>query len=281
MNEHKLMQYLPGTRGAGQGRRRKTTCCRACPNKSEDGTRNHRETSFYCSACETGFHPECFAHFKCWENPVRGKRSSPDSDNEDGDAAAAKQQKKKQKTKASVPQVVPSFNGHLLMQHLPGTRGPSQGLRRKTSCCRGCKSFNEDGSKNNRDTSYYCTKCMVGFHPQCFGLFKCWEKDGDAVVPAAPAEPPIPVAAQTALVPKARKLPIQAEKKKAKTTKPVKVAKAAPIPAKVAKATAKPVNVAKAAAKPAKAAAKPAKSAEPAAAAPTGKASKAKGKMFI
>jgi hypothetical protein len=64
---------------------------------------------------------------------------------------------------------------HVLQQWPVGSRNDANAApagRRFQSVCRHCPNVNQDGKRNSsRDTSYYCSCCMVGLHPQCFHEF--------------------------------------------------------------------------------------------------------------
>lgn len=64
-----------------------------------------------------------------------------------------------------------SYNDHQLRQFDAGSNGDGSN-RRKVVSCRACSNTDATGKKNNkRRTSYYCQKCEVGFHPECFLQF--------------------------------------------------------------------------------------------------------------
>lgn len=69
----------------------------------------------------------------------------------------------------AIPTMV--FTDHQLRQFDPGTKDDGSN-RRKVVSCRACANTDAAGKKNNkRRTSYYCQKCEVGFHPECFAQF--------------------------------------------------------------------------------------------------------------
>ena len=57
-HDHKMAQYLRGSRKEGDNRRKRGNC-RNCPN-TINGKRNPRQTSWYCTKCNVTLHPECF-----------------------------------------------------------------------------------------------------------------------------------------------------------------------------------------------------------------------------
>jgi hypothetical protein len=62
-SQHQICQWPVGSRGVDDVRRFHSDC-RQCPRILPDGTRNNsRITSFYCSSCMVGLHPECFAKY--------------------------------------------------------------------------------------------------------------------------------------------------------------------------------------------------------------------------
>ena len=75
------------------------------------------------------------------------------------------------------PQAPPAIRAteRVLHQWPNGSRKIARGQndnRRFRSDCRHCPRSLPDGSKNyNRHTTYYCSCCMVGLHPDCFLQF--------------------------------------------------------------------------------------------------------------
>ena len=53
---------------------------------------------------------------------------------------------------------------------MPGSRGDEDG-RRKVMECRQCPRFVGLIVNRQRRTPYYCNKCEVGLHPECFGAY--------------------------------------------------------------------------------------------------------------
>ena len=63
-----------------------------------------------------------------------------------------------------------SQNEHRISLHEPGSRGDEDG-RRKVTECRQCPRFVGLIRNRQRRTPYYCNKCEVGLHPECFGAY--------------------------------------------------------------------------------------------------------------
>ena len=74
------------------------------------------------------------------------------------------------------PQAPPAIRAteHVLHQWPVGSQNPRlpNDKRRFNSDCRHCPRTMPNGLKNNnRQTSFYCSCCMVGVHPNCFHLY--------------------------------------------------------------------------------------------------------------
>jgi hypothetical protein len=75
INHHVMKQHDLGSRGDGTNRR-KVQACRGCKNLNIDGTRNAlRNTPFYCSVCQVGFHPACFGPWHTLHNASPAKKT--------------------------------------------------------------------------------------------------------------------------------------------------------------------------------------------------------------
>ena len=71
INEHELIKNpeVVGYGNTTENPHHKTLDCRACPTTNQDGSRNQkRKTTFYCTKCECGYHPECFLPYH--EDPL-------------------------------------------------------------------------------------------------------------------------------------------------------------------------------------------------------------------
>ena len=63
-----------------------------------------------------------------------------------------------------------THNEHRLFQYEPGSRGDGD-HRRKVSDCRQCPRTVGVAQNRQRRTTYYCNKCEVVLHPECFGSY--------------------------------------------------------------------------------------------------------------
>ena len=59
------------------------------------------------------------------------------------------------------PAMAPIIIAHELKQQEPGSKGGGSN-RRKRLVCRHC---------HNKKTTWYCVRCQVGFHPECFNAW--------------------------------------------------------------------------------------------------------------
>jgi ribosomal protein L37AE/L43A len=83
--EHMLVQFQPGTYGPTRGNRRKQLACRHCPNVDPvTKERISRQTTWYCSKCEVGFHPQCFFpwHAANKSSPAKKRKFREEDDGE-------------------------------------------------------------------------------------------------------------------------------------------------------------------------------------------------------
>ncbi len=192
-NEHLLLRSAPGSRGETNSGRRRTLVCRVCPRRLPDGSINYgRQTTYYCSKCQIGLHPDCFDTYHKLNHdnyaPKRrqsassiasrgsGKAGSVLNDNIDNGDHSESESDEEQVASVSVNAVanppVVRENEHLLLRSEPGSRGEANSGRRRTLVCRVCPRRLPDGSINyGRQTTYYCSECQVAFHPNCFGPF--------------------------------------------------------------------------------------------------------------
>jgi len=61
-----------------------------------------------------------------------------------------------------------AVRGHKIKQTAPHSRFGMRDKRRLPGRCRHCPNKNNDGRKNNRETTFWCIKCCVFLHPECF-----------------------------------------------------------------------------------------------------------------
>ena len=78
-----------------------------------------------------------------------------------------------------INQVDQNINGHTLLCYEAGTRNNNPNdLRAKRSDCRNCPNLGRNGSRFSRQTSFYCSQCLVGLHPECFSAYHSTERTG-------------------------------------------------------------------------------------------------------
>ena len=73
---------------------------------------------------------------------------------------------------------------HILMQSEPGSKDEDSVIR-KTGKCRQCPNTYEEGGIRydvSRKTTYYCSKCKIFLHPQCFTSWH--DENGTRFVPS-------------------------------------------------------------------------------------------------
>jgi hypothetical protein len=79
-------------------------------------------------------------------------------------------------------------NQHVLKETEPGSENAGSN-RKKRRCCRLCPNSRRRGGnivEPNRKTSYYCSKCKIFLHPQCFN--KWHDQKGTSYVPSKQIE---------------------------------------------------------------------------------------------
>ena len=76
-----------------------------------------------------------------------------------------------------------AVRGHKMKQTVPHSRIGVSDKRRLSGRCRFCPNKNDDGSKFCRETSFWCIKCCVFLHPQCF---ESWHSKNETFEDAVP-----------------------------------------------------------------------------------------------